>query len=65
MAANNLIVFATSPARAGLAKDPTMAEHLTRDQVTTDVLLEKLTLAGFEAKMEDEDLYIVPHNWWR
>jgi hypothetical protein len=58
MAANNLIVFPTSPARAGLAKDPTMAEHLTRDQVTTDVLLEKLTLAGFEAKMEDEDLYI-------
>lgn len=58
MASNNLIVFPAFPAQPGLAKDPTMVQHLTRDQVTTEVLLDKLTLAGFEARVDDEDLFI-------
>ena len=58
MTTNNLIAFPAPPAQTGLIKEQAMIQDISRDQVTVETLLERMSLAGFEAKIEDEDIYI-------
>jgi hypothetical protein len=59
MPPNNLLPFPKVPVQAIVPTELTMVHEIQRDQVSLDLLLEKISMAGFEARIEDDDIYFV------
>jgi hypothetical protein len=59
MPPNNLLPFPKSPIQAIVPTELIMVHEIPRDQVTAELLLEKISMAGFEAKIEEDDICLV------
>jgi hypothetical protein len=58
MHSGTLLPFPKSPAPGALHKEPTMVHEISRDQVTFERLFETITMAGFEAEIQEDDIFI-------
>ena len=58
MHSGTLLPFPKAPAPGALHMEPKMVHEISRDQLTLDRLLETVAMAGFEAELQEDDIFI-------